>query len=117
MDDSLLKELEIRQSFLNDTINKMTSFLRNVPKGQLKCMNKKKGPQYYWITEKGETNGKYIPKQNLDFAAVLAQKCYDQEILKQAKKALKLLQDELNNEVAQGSKDYQNRERTLFDNV
>lgn len=39
------------------------------------------------------------------------------EELKQAKKALKLLQDELNNEVAQGSKDYQNRERTLFDNV
>ena len=88
MDDSLLKELEIRRSFLIDTINEMTSFLRDVPRGQLKCMNKKKGPQYYWITEKGETNGKYIPKQNLDFAAVLAQKCYDQEILKQAKKEL-----------------------------
>lgn len=39
------------------------------------------------------------------------------EELKQAKKALKLLQDDLNNEVAQGSKDYQNRERTLFDGV
>ena len=88
MDDSLLEGLEIRRSFLIKTINDMTSFLHNVPKGKLKCMNKKKGPQYYWITEKGKANGKYIPKTKLDFAAALAQKAYDQEILKQAKTEL-----------------------------
>lgn len=93
MDDRLLEELEKKRSFLKRMIEEKSSFLKNVPSGQLKCMNKESGPQYYWITEKGKTNGKYISKKNLNFAALLAQKSYDLTVLKYAKAELAKIED------------------------
>ena len=85
MEDRLLVELVEKRKFLVKTIKEMTSFLREAPEGRLRCTKKGGRAEYYLITEKGDTKGKYIHKSDQGLAALLAQKSYDQKILKMVK--------------------------------
>lgn len=86
--DPFLEELEKKRAFLTKQINEITAFLSCAPDGKLRCMKKGADYQFYWITEKGNTNGKYIPKKDHRLASLLAQKTYDQTILKFARAEL-----------------------------
>ena len=88
MEDRLLVELVEKRKFLVKTIKEMTSFLREAPEGRLRCTKKGDKAEYYLVTEKGDTKGKYIHKSDQGLAALLAQKSYDQKILKMVKTEL-----------------------------
>jgi len=59
--------------------------LAGAPEGRLRIGRSQGCPQYFLCTRTTTTNGKYLPKSNLELAKRLAQKGYDENILKYSK--------------------------------
>lgn len=92
MDDFFAHELNARRDFLTNIIKDKTQALAsNGPTGRLRCIERDGTPEFYWRKDAKDTNGIYIPKSNLDFAATLAQRTYDQAILNYAKEELRCI--------------------------
>lgn len=53
-----------------------------MPGGHLKITHKHGRPEFYHITERGSSRGRYIPLAEREFAAQLAQKDYDVKLMK-----------------------------------
>ena len=84
-----LKEMLMKeQSRLEHIVQKTTEQLKNVPPGTLRLSGTKKWVQYYHCMPGEKKNGEYIPKTNEELVRRLAQKAYDEKILKLAAKRL-----------------------------
>lgn len=82
---------------LDSINNQITKLLQHIPKvepepGTLRVAINKGCPQFYHMTQKGDTNGKYIPKSNVELIKSLAQKDYNEK----CQRILKNLQKQIN---------------------
>ena len=90
MDQLLLAKLTLRRDELRELVGRKEAAVKKAPAGNLKYGRRKKDFEYYWRPPGAQTYS-YIAKKNRKFAADLAQKGYDERILKAAKKELKLI--------------------------
>ena len=76
---NLLKDLlENRLLKLQQLLTEKRKAYEKAPPGRLRIAQRKGYPNYYQVRERGSLKGKYIPKKQLQLAANLAQKDYDQ---------------------------------------
>lgn len=76
------------QNRLENIVQKTREQLKDIPQGTLRLSSSKKWVQYYHCMPGEKKNGEYIPKTNEDLIRRLAQKSYDEKILKLAEKRL-----------------------------
>ena len=62
--------------------------IRKAPEGKLRISKSKNYVRFYNKTEKSNNNGKYISAKKFDLACLLAQKEYDNDVLKKISKEL-----------------------------
>ena len=75
------------QKHLETIINKARSGLESAPEGRLRISCDKNKPRYYqYMSEDNET---YIPKAEMELARLLAQKNYNESVVKKAETRLK----------------------------
>ena len=82
---NLLKE---REKYLRELKSKKEKELKTAPEGLLRVCNSRNRIQYYHRTDPKDFNGVYIKEKNLHLAKGLAQKDYDQKILRAIEKEL-----------------------------
>ena len=88
-----LKEMLLQeQKRLEQILQKTTEQLKDAPCGRLRVSKRKNWTQYYCCTERGKKAGTYISKKNESLIRRLAQKSYDEKILKLAGKRLMQIQ-------------------------
>ena len=82
--EDFTEKLKNRQQELTQLLNKKLRLLKKAPEGHLRIAQAHGGRklQYYHITDRGDTRGTYIPHSQLQFAIQLAQKQYDQNLIK-----------------------------------
>lgn len=81
-----LRRLLLKERLRLETIIKETKFrLEKVPEGRLRLSQSHKHVQYYWCTDSSRS-GNYIPKENKALVQKLAQKSYDERVLRLAEK-------------------------------
>ncbi len=80
----LLSELEQRKDMLAKMIADKEASVSKAPEGSLRVLKKGGYNQYYVRTDPKDTNGAYIKKKREGLAYALAQKDYDERIIKQA---------------------------------
>ena len=90
LDYLLLEKLRQRRSELRKIIKKKEASVKKEPAGRLKCARRKNSLEYYWKAP-GAGRYSYIPKKNRRLAAVLAQKSYDEKILRLAREEEELV--------------------------
>lgn len=98
----LLELLLEEQKHLEAIIEKVRISLKDAPAGTLRLSKSHNHVQYYRCIEKKKT-GRYINKNNIGMARLLAQKTYDEKVLKLAEKRLsqiyKITKDYKENEI------------------
>lgn len=95
--NSLLEE----QFRLEGIIENIKIRLGQAPEGRLRLSKSHNHIQYYWCAEE-KKSGDYIPKKNLELAKQLAQKAYDEKVLRLANARL--------TQIAKITKDYKDDE-------
>lgn len=94
--------LVIEEKRLEKIIRETSARLKDAPNGTLRLSKSHKQLQYYQCT-KEKKSGFYINKSNIDMARQLAQKTYDEKVLKLAQKRLlqihKITKDYKENEI------------------
>jgi hypothetical protein len=92
----ILKQDIVEEEKRLSAIRKMVvERLKHAPQGCLRIIKNNNNVQYYH-REKNSSNGKYIAKKDINLAKRLAQKSYDQKILKCVEKRLKQINSILN---------------------
>ena len=76
------QELKLRLAELNRIFQGIKKNQENFPPGHLKISQKKTHTEFYHITERGSERGRYIPVKEKALAARLAQKDYDENLIK-----------------------------------
>ena len=102
----LVRDITTRRDWLAKIIEEKERALEMAPEGTLRILKRKGYNQYYWRKDAKDTNGTYINKGEIELANRLAQKDYDEKVLKQAKKELALLRDYLKVSVLQPEEVY-----------
>lgn len=98
----LLRVLQEKEKELVQMINIAKQFLQSAPEGSLRINHNKNSVQYYHRkTDKNEDykfkrSGHYIRKEDASLARALAQKTYDEKLLKAAEEQLAAVQQLLN---------------------
>lgn len=102
----LKKKLLEEQQRLENVIGTAKEQLQSAPEGMLRLSKTKKYPQYYHCTEvnrKKSKNGRYLRKNEMELVRQLAQKEYDEKVLRLAQKRLvqieKLVKDYSDEEI------------------
>ena len=85
-------DLENRLTQLKQVLAATEKRLANTPQGHLRVSQKGHNPEFYHITEPGDTHGSYIPQAKLALARRLAQRDYDIRLIKQLKQEIRALQ-------------------------
>lgn len=82
--EDFTEKLKMRRQELIQLLNKKLKALKNAPEGHLRVAQAHEGRklQYYHVTTPGDTKGAYIPHTQLTLAKALAQKKYDQNLIK-----------------------------------
>lgn len=83
-----IKQLEILRARLEKS-------LQNAAEGRLRINSSKKNPQYFLITQKGDTSGTYIPKSRLHLAESLCQRDYTRLLLEKIALQISALKEAL----------------------
>ena len=78
------KSLEERSQFLANLEEEMMKRLKTAPKGTLRISRHRNTDQYYYREKRTDQRGKYIRKENQELAVRLAQKGYEEDLLKRA---------------------------------
>lgn len=73
-----------RKEYLENLLNKLQQEVKYFPEGNLRVRNDRGIPRYYQVTEQKDTQGKYIPKEEVAMAYQLAQKDYVQKLYRKA---------------------------------
>ena len=86
MEKTIMNALKKRSDYLDKMITFQKKSLENVPEGSLRIKSPHGYVQYYFKNEKDKEAQlvKYIPADQNDFAMALAQKAYDEDVLKAA---------------------------------
>lgn len=100
--ESLKERLLQEQYRLERILKKTQEQLKNAPEGLLYLSKVKKWTQYYHYFPGKIKQKRYIPKYNINFVRKLAQKSYDEKIIKLAEKRLF--------QIKKITKDYDDRE-------
>ena len=95
--DPLLDELELHQREVERRIALLSTRIRNAPVGSLKVAIKNNKSYYYQRTNSGSVNNTYLPREDLPIARMLAQKDYDERLLKVLEEQLKSIEQFLKN--------------------
>ena len=90
MEYLLLDKLRKRRNELRKIIKKAEASVKRAPDGILKYGRRKNVLEYYWKAP-GAGRYSYIPKKNRKFAASLAQKSYDEKVLRLARQEEKII--------------------------
>ena len=90
--NQITADLENRLTQLKKVLAVTEKRLANTPQGHLRVSQKGHKPEFYQITEPGDTRGSYIPRAKLVLARRLAQKDYDNRLIKQLKQEIRALQ-------------------------
>ncbi len=82
--ENLTDQVKKRRNELNLLLTKKLRNLKNSPEGRLRVAQAHKGrkAQYFHITKCGDTKGTYIPRSQIALTKRLAQKQYDQALIK-----------------------------------
>ena len=98
----LEKLLFDEQTRLENIVGQVSKRLEHVPEGTLRLSTSQNYPQYYHCTDENR-RGIYITKNNKNLVKKLAQKAYDEKVLKCAQKRLsqikRILKDYKDNEI------------------
>lgn len=76
------RQMQKRLVELRSLFRMMTERLQNTPFGHLRISQRKGHPEFYHVTENGGSRGHYIPAARKELALQLAQKDYDEKLLK-----------------------------------
>ncbi len=86
------------KTILNDRLKKLKRIQKNkekalkrAPEGKLRINNRKSGPQYYYRKYEKEKTGIYLPRKEIVFVRSLAQKDYDERILRAVQQEIKAI--------------------------
>lgn len=88
---SLSNSIAERIKLLEKITKEKEKQLESAPKGRLRIQNRTRSKGYYWCQGDTGQNGIYIRKEDQELACRLAQKEYDNKILKLARKELNTL--------------------------
>lgn len=84
--------LEEREKYLHLLKEEKERALKGVPEGSLRISRNRNKTQYYKRIDPKDCNGTYIREEDMKIAYELAQKDYDQKVLKSIEKELKAIQ-------------------------
>ena len=85
----ILQELLLKeQERLEQILEKAKVRLKDAPQGKLRLSSCRENVQYYHCTQGARKNGSYIPKEQMELIRRLAQKSYDEKIIRLADKRL-----------------------------
>lgn len=90
--EQVYAELQERTSYLSEIIRSKENSLVDVPEGRLKANGGKRRAVYFVRADKSDRRGRYIPASNKELANKLAQKEYDEAVLKAACKEKKAIE-------------------------
>lgn len=91
--DELMRVLDQRRGKLSEMIAKIEMKVPNYPEGRLRIANGRKQLRYYRVDSSTDRLGQYIPKSDIAQVKLLAQKGYDKEFLKVAKRELAAMEE------------------------
>ncbi len=91
----MYSELIERKKILEKIICDIEKGSKTYPSGRLRIIKKNNNDQYYWVQKKGDTNGVYISKNDINTAYDLAQKDYNRKALKLATEELERIESYL----------------------
>ena len=89
LNEMLLKE----QLRLEKIVKEAGARLKNAPEGTLRLSGCRKSIQYYRCLPGGRKNGEYLPKSREKLIRALAQKSYDEKVVRLAEKRLAQIRD------------------------
>ncbi|MBO4449017.1 MAG: hypothetical protein J5777_00360 [Clostridiales bacterium] len=95
--DPLLDELRLRESEAERKVALLHKRIRTAPEGTLRIDASRNKPEYYQRTNSGSVNNNYLPRKDLPIAQKLAQKDYDERLLKVLEEQLKSIEQFLKN--------------------
>ena len=78
--DEILPLVKNRLIKMRLLLQQKQSEVSNAPQGRLRIIKNHGTEQYYHITEKGNRNGKYIPKENIQLVKSLLQHEYNKKL-------------------------------------
>ena len=82
-----LREMLLQeQNRLEKILQNTSEQLKDAPPGKLRLSSSNKCVQYYYCAPGGRKNGEYLPREKEKLAYRLAQKSYDEKIMKLAEK-------------------------------
>ena len=88
MVETIIKDLNIRKSFLESLVTDKSEAVFSAPEGRLRFMRDGQKVRYYHRKDLRNPTGIYIKNKDISLAAALAQKDYDERLIKSAKKEL-----------------------------
>ena len=91
MSNLLLTNLLSRKEYLNDVLLKKEVALQSIPEGKLRTSVVKGHYRYYHVHDEQNNRGRYLKQKDYPLACALAQKDYDQKIIRAAWEELKIL--------------------------
>lgn len=86
------EELERRKEELLQLKNEKEHALKGVPKGTVRISCSQNRTQFYYREKKEDRRGNYIPEKELELVKKLAQKEYDQKVLRAVEKELGIVE-------------------------
>ena len=75
--DNITELADTRKQELQTCLDNLQKSLKKAPKGLLRAQPHKNSFQYYIISERGDTKGKYLPRKEIRKAAAIAQRDYN----------------------------------------
>lgn len=93
--DTLCETLKERINKLESAVKTIKLQQKHAPKGALRISNTGNRTQYYFYTDRSNTNGKYLSATKMPLIMQLAQKAYNAKFMQRASKQIKLLKQTL----------------------
>ena len=75
--DNITELADTRKQELQTCLDNLQKSLKKAPKGLLRAQPHKNSFQYYIISERGDTKGKYLPRKEIRKARAIAQRDYN----------------------------------------
>ena len=92
MSNIFLTNLLSRKKYLNEVVSKKKDSLQNIPEGKLRTSTVKGHYRYYHVLDAQKSRSRYLKQKDIQLAHDLAQKDYDQRIIKSGEDELKILE-------------------------
>lgn len=91
--DEVRTMLQNKKEEIEEALNNVKERIARAPFGTLRIVRRGQSLQYYHRTESSDTKGKYLRKSQTEIARELAQKDYDQKLIIELEKQLKVIKN------------------------